>query len=288
MRENKHFKSTAVILMLIVTVLIGSIAAGAMKTAQAKSKRHADPQKITWVCGRENNVPIGLTDGKQNFANVTYSSMDTSLIRVTEKTGRLGIIESSKTKKTGKTYIVLSLSGQKYYCIVKKVNPKMSQTKLKLVLGGKETAQLKMSGIKDVNNKNLTCIWNSTDQEVAIVKNGKVIAKKPGKTTITCDVDGQVTYKCEVTVSKNEVTGISLDQQQLVMAKETEAVLKASVTPENAADPKICWVSDDKLIATVDENGVVTAHKAGTTAIKAVSMEDDAIQAVCVVTVTEG
>lgn len=288
MRENKHFKSTAVILMLIVTIFIGSIAAGAMETAQAKSKRHADPQKITWVCGRENNVPIGLTDGKQNFANVAYSSMDTSLIRVTEKTGRLGIIENSKTKKTGKTYIVLSLGGQNYYCIVKKVNPKMNKTRLKLVLGGEETAQLKMSGIKDVNNKNLTCIWNSTDQEVAIVKNGKVTAKKPGKTTITCDVDGQVTYKCQVTVSKNDVTGISLDQQQLAMVKETEAALKASVTPGNAADPEIRWVSDDKLIATVDENGVVTAHKAGTTTIKAVSIDDTAIQAVCVVTVTEG
>ena len=287
MKGNKYLKSTAVIAALAVMILMGTIAAGRMNTVKAQAKRHADPQKITWVCGRENNVPIGLTDGKQNFAGVTYTSMDTSLIRVTEKTGRLGIVETDKTKKTGKTYIVLALGGQKYYCVVKKVNPKMSKTKLELVLGGKETAKLKMSGIKDVNNKNLPCIWNSTNQEVAIVKNGKVTAKKPGKTTITCDVDGQVTYKCEVKVSKNEVTGISLDQEQLTMAKETEAVLKASVTPENAAEPKGRWVSDDKLIATVDENGVVTAHKAGTTTIKAVSVDDSAIQAVCVVTVTE-
>lgn len=287
MKGKKRLKSTVVILMLFAMVLMGTIAIGQKRTAEAEAKKYADPQKITWVCGRENNVPIGLTDGKQNYAGVTYYSMDTSLIRVTEKTGRLGIIETDKTKKTGTTKIVLSLGGQKYYCIVKKINPKMNKTKLNLVLGGKETEQLKMSGIKDVNNKNLPCIWNSTNQDVAIVKNGKVTAMKPGKTTITCNVDGQVTYKCEVKVSKNEVTGISLDQQQLTLAKETEAVLKASVTPDNAAEPEVRWLSDNKLIATVDENGVVTAHKAGTTTITAVSVENASVQAVCVVTVTE-
>lgn len=287
MKGKERLKSAAVILMLFAMAFMGAIAVGQKRTAEAKDKRYADPQKITWVCGRENNVPIGLTDGKQNYAGVTYYSMDTRLIRVTEKTGRLGIIETKKTKKTGTTKIVLSLGGQKYYCIVKKINPKMNKTKLNLVLGGKETDQLKMSGIKDVNNKNLPCIWNSTNQDVAIVKNGKVTAMKPGKTTITCDVDGQVTYKCEVKVSKNEVTGISLDQQRLTLAKETEAVLKATVTPDNAAEPEVKWLSDNKLIATVDENGVVTAHKAGTTTITAVSVEDSSVQAVCVVTVTE-
>ena len=61
--------------------------------------------------------------------------------------------------------------------------------------------------------------------------------------------------------------------------------LTAEVLPTDATDPTITWTSSDETVATVDENGKVTAKTAGTATIKAVSNADDTIFGSCEVTV---
>src|SRR5699024_5959216 len=81
-----------------------------------------------------------------------------------------------------------------------------------------------------------------------------------------------------------EATGITLDQTELTMKQYETATLTATVTPEGAQDP-ITWVSSDPDIATVDENGKITAYEAGTVTITAMTGFNNEVTASCEVTI---
>ena len=63
-------------------------------------------------------------------------------------------------------------------------------------------------------------------------------------------------------------TGISLDQKSLTLAKGAEATLNAALTPADA-DSTITWSSSNEDVATVDDEGNVTAVDRGTAVITA-------------------
>ena len=58
----------------------------------------------------------------------------------------------------------------------------------------------------------------------------------------------------------------------------------ATVSPESATDKSLTWSSSDPDVASVDENGLVTAHKPGT-AVITVATGDGGFTASCTVTV---
>lgn len=60
-----------------------------------------------------------------------------------------------------------------------------------------------------------------------------------------------------------EVTGVSLDRSELVLTEGENTTLIATVSPENASDKTITWVSSNTSIVTVDASGKVTALSAG-------------------------
>ena len=81
------------------------------------------------------------------------------------------------------------------------------------------------------------------------------------------------------------VTDVALDKEEIsVEAGKTEQ-LKATVSPSNASNKAVSWTSSDETVATVDQNGLVTAVKEGTATIT-VTTEDGGKTAVCEVTVT--
>ena len=71
----------------------------------------------------------------------------------------------------------------------------------------------------------------------------------------------------DIEVVGRPVQSITLSNQSLQLNKGKSAQLKATPLPANASDKTITWESGDKSIATVDENGKVTARGAGTTTI---------------------
>jgi uncharacterized protein (TIGR02145 family) len=137
------------------------------------------------------------------------------------------------------------------------------------------------------SNKAVT--WSSDDSTIATVdENGLVTAVKAGSATITVTTDdGEMTADCEVTVAAKviEVTGVTLNKSTLLLlALEATETLTATVTPETATDKAVTWSSDDSTIATVDENGLITAVKAGSATIT-VTTADGSYTADCAVTV---
>lgn len=80
------------------------------------------------------------------------------------------------------------------------------------------------------------------------------------------------------------VESVSLNQETLALAVGKTATLTATVLPEDATNKNVTWASDNEDVATVDENGLVTAVAAGTANIT-VTTEDGGHTATCAVTV---
>ena len=119
---------------------------------------------------------------------------------------------------------------------------------------------------------NKTVVWTTSDSKIAAVtKDGIVTAVKPG--TVTIKAVAQDTGKkasCKVTVSVIPVTSFSLNIAELHQKEGTRYQLTTTdVQPAEATYSTIKWESTYPEIASVDENGMVTLHKAGMAVIKA-------------------
>ncbi len=71
------------------------------------------------------------------------------------------------------------------------------------------------------------------------------------------------------------VESINLDKETLTIEKGKTAQLEATVLPEDATDATVAWTSSEETVATVDENGEITALSEGTTTITAKAGEKE-------------
>lgn len=85
-----------------------------------------------------------------------------------------------------------------------------------------------------------------------------------------------------------EVDGITLNETTLTLYRGQSIQLTATIAPDNATDKTVVWTSDDESIATVSEEGLVTAVVlSGQTKIRA-SAADGKRVATCTVTIETG
>ena len=123
--------------------------------------------------------------------------------------------------------------------------------------------------------------YTSTDEAVATVdKDGRVQVLQPGE----CDIVTTLTQEDKKVVEKKthikayyEVEGITLDKTEGILTAGNTVALNATVLPEEIADETtVTWTSSDEKVATVDENGKVTAIAAGEATITANAGEKSA------------
>ena len=121
--------------------------------------------------------------------------------------------------------------------------------------------------------------YASTDEAVATVdKDGRVQVLQPGE----CDIVTTLTQEDKKVVEKKthikayyEVEGITLDKTEGILTAGNTVALNATVLPEEIADETtVTWTSSDEKVATVDENGKVTAIAAGEATITATAGEE--------------
>lgn len=151
--------------------------------------------------------------------------------------------------------------------------------------------------------------WNSNNMSVVTVdKDGKITAVGKGSAEVFCFLksNGEVFAKCSVTVqipdtqpepTKPEqkptepevvkVSGITLNPDiNLKIEEGNSSKITATVVPSNATNNSVKWVSSSPDVATVDENGNVTAIKAGSTTVTCTAVDGSGVSATCHVTVT--
>ncbi|MBP3338077.1 MAG: Ig-like domain-containing protein [Lachnospiraceae bacterium] len=134
---------------------------------------------------------------------------------------------------------------------------------------------------------NKTIIWSSSDESIATVdQTGMVTTLSPGKVMITAtSQDSGVNAKCEVIVTE-PVTGIYLNYTEYSMYTGDKFVIIPTISPIDADNKKVTYVSSDPAVAAVDPNGIVTGVKGGS-AIIIVTTEERGLVASCKVTVYE-
>lgn len=129
------------------------------------------------------------------------------------------------------------------------------------------TEQLEAQLTPEGSNSAIT--WSSENEEVATVsEDGTVTGVEVGTTTITATANGH-SDSCEVTVNV-PLEGIEITGTASTIKAGTTTQLSIRYIPEEATGTgTVEWSSEHEDIATVDQNGLVTAIKDGTTTITA-------------------
>lgn len=138
----------------------------------------------------------------------------------------------------------------------------LSETAITLNLG--ETKRLEAS-VKE----GYTIRWNTSDADVASVRDGLVAAKAAGKATITVTSQKKgltkvlETKTCEVTVENKQIT---VDKTSVLIMTDVVNTATVTATAEGLTGDLV-WKSEDESVATV-KDGVITGLKTGATNVK--------------------
>lgn len=144
---------------------------------------------------------------------------------------------------------------------------------------------------QNATNQNL--VWESRNDLVATVDNdGNITAISPGYVLISViAIDQKQTASCIVSVKEKTsevipVSGIYIDKDSLTLTVGSTEKLAAIILPQNATNKNVIWESRDNSVATVDNNGNVTAIAPGYVLIS-VTSEDQGETGYCMVSVKD-
>ena len=243
--------------------------------------------ELTLVPGDSTTLIVTVQPDNATNKTVTWTSSNPEAATVTV-TGKITAVIDGEATITATTHD----GGKTDSCVVsvKKnlihvTGVSLNTNELTLVAGDTETLTATVQP-DDATNKTVT--WTSSNPEAATVTDdglGTAIAKGTAIITATTQ-DGGKTASCVVTVTAApiSVTGVSLNTPELILSPGYTTTLTANVQPDNATNKTVTWKSSNTDIATVTENGFVTAIADGKTTITATS-QDGGKTATCIVNV---
>jgi len=150
------------------------------------------------------------------------------------------------------------------------VSYKEPPAKLSVGTSKKLTAVISPSSTSDK-----TIVWSSSNESIATVnKSGVVTPLYPGQVTITAASKDfpDISVGADVTVVQ-PAKKIELNESKLNILVQNTAQLAYVITPDYTTNKAVSWSSSRPAVASVDQNGLVTAHKRGT-AIITVACQD--------------
>ena len=243
--------------------------------------------EISLAFGETKQLGVEIIPNNATNKNIVWSSSDSSLVSVSQ-TGKLtvnknidgGVVISAKSEDGGYT-ATTNVYVSKVDINIKATGISVDKREVKLNYG--ETMQL-VANVKpeDATNKNV--IWSSSDSSlVSVSQTGVLTVNKNtnGSAIVTAkSEDGSYTATVKVQVMEIDTTvrvnSISLNKgsdQILLNNSNLTTTLTATIYPSNATNQNVVWSSSNPTVATVDNNGVVTAKALGSTVIS-VTTED--------------
>ncbi len=274
---------SGIIILVILCIVVGVVLFRSQSGIGITSLKFS-ADNITLNQGYSQKLEV-LTEPVGVAYAISFSSSDDSIISVSYD----GTITCNKP---GTVTIKAESSGLTAECTVvgkADVIETLSIDKENITLGGGQEKQLEVTftpgGAKDRN-----IVWKSADESIALVdKDGNVKGVDIGETAITVtDTVTGLTDKVTVTV-----TGLELPEKMtfaessvtLEVGETYNAELK--FTPADITNKSAIYYTDDMSIASVTNEGVITAKGEGTVTIEAYYENDNTLVAVMEVTVID-
>lgn len=270
---------------------------GTTKTATLQVSLTGCATKVSAITLNTSSVEIAQSGSAQLSITVTpanacvestaYSSANTD-IAIVSSTGKITPIA------VGSTTITVSVSDG--YNVTEKT---VSVVVVKDIVAVKSVSFATSSYVKYIGDEfqlsasvapvdatNQTLTWTSSDASIATVdEEGNVTILSAGSVTITATANNGISASCLITAKAIDVTAVSLSSTSLSLQVGDTETISATVSPTNATDQTIVWSSSNDLIATVDENGLITAKKKGSCNVTATSTNGKTKS--CTVTVSD-
>ena len=252
------------------------------------------PEELAKMLGEEykefftiNSLNVTYDNLLISFNILRLSDKITSLEYKKEMTVSLGITFTGDYEALGAVDLNFAMTQSEKYSFTW---PGLELNTHYLAIEPKATDNL-LATLTCDNPLNYDVTWEISDESVATIDSEGYIkgSKAGGFCTATASYEFQgKTYKdeCEIFI------GYSVESNSLNIRKLTlngagaNAALVATVSPSNATVKTVKWYSRDESVATVNENGEVTAVSAGQTQIYALS-DDGYFRSTCEVTVNE-
>ena len=242
-----------------------------------------DYKNVSMFVGGSQQIKYGILPANATNTNVTFKSLDEKVATV-DKDG----VVTGVSKGNTKVIVTTEEGGFTAECTVNVDGIEIKGFERvggrDITIGENQTRQLQVS-ITPENATDKKIQWTSTNEAVAAVdENGLVTSKSAGTAIITAKTNNGLQTEFFITVD-SPVKSISLNYKNATLNPGKTLKLIATISPSNASNKKITWISANDTIATVS-NGVVTAKKIGVTYISAISADGKVITT-CTVTVTK-
>ena len=237
--------------------------------------------------GETDNLSATILPENATNKTITWSSTNSAIATVSSTVNGIGKVQAKSAGDVTITALTgdgSNVSATCNYSIYNKTTS-ISLKETDIVLQPGENTLLTTEIKPESTNPNLT--WTSSDENVVKVDNtGKIFAKNVGTAIIrVTTTDGtNKSATCTVTV-KIPAQQLIISQSKANVYQSDSFTLSATIYPTNTTNKTLKWISDNTIIASVDQNGVVTARKVGTATITCETTDGSNLSATCLVTV---
>ena len=254
---------------------------------QPVKKIHIEAGNKTVAAGSTFQLTAVCSPDNASIQNVVWKSKDPSIADV-DSNGNVTGIKRGSVNITATAADGSGVSASVYMTVTQPVTSvSITQPEIQVVAGRYTQARVT---VQPANASDKTVTWSSSDESIATVKGGQVTGHKAGTCTITCasrsnpDVTDTVTVTVTQLVTKIEYTN---SQAELSLKTGESCQLTWNVLPEDATEKGVTFKSLHPKIATVDQNGYVTALSRGVATIVATANDQGRKQGSVRVTVIQ-
>ncbi len=242
-----------------------------------------------------NKTSIEVAKNENQTLEVTYNPVDTTddkTVTWTSADPNVAAVENGVVTgvSVGTTTITATVGNKTATCDVTVTSPlkeiKVNPSEVTVLKNQSQTVNVEYLPADTTDDKTIT--WSIDNSKVAdIAENGAevtITGKKQGEAVVTATSANGLTSTCKVEVKEVPITAIKLDvTSKKLEPGETQAV-NVEYLPADTTDEKtVTWKSSNTDVATVDENGVITAVAGGQADITATTA--NGVSATCKITV---
>lgn len=270
--------------ILIVLCIIVSVLLFVGQNGQSITAIEFEAASLSLRAGHSGKLVVKTQPEGTEYA-LSFSSSDSSTA-VVSADGTVNAL------KEGSTVITVTSGGLSASCTVSVHRDTIDSLEVfmdKISLGGGEEFTVKTKILpSDAADKNI--IWKSSDEETAIVdENGTIKGIKAGEAVIS--VTDTVTGKsCDINVtvtSQEKAEAMEFSENNVTIEVGQQYTAQLKFTPDDITDKSAIFYTEDSSIASVTNDGLITAKQAGTCTIEAYYANDYSLVAVMEVTVID-